>query len=221
LRARGARTTPAEGLHAIDAIDLSTVDPRMRATSMLVASDVDNALCGPCGASAVFGPQKGARPEDVARLDAALARTADAIARALGRDLRDVPGAGAAGGVGFALLALGAQIRPGVEIVAELRGLDRALDGASLCLTGEGSIDAQTLHGKTVDGVARHAAARGVPVIAFGGTVEAGVERQLWSRGVACVPTAVGVTTLEEAVRRGRELITASCERVCRALLLE
>src|SRR5579872_2500882 len=163
LRALGAKTKPADVLHGIESIDLSGVDPRIAHTKLLVASDVDNPLCGPNGASAIFGPQKGAKPRDVPKLDAALAQTADAMARALGRDLRDTPGAGAAGGAGFALLALGAHLRPGVEIVAELAGLPDALAGATLCATGEGSIDAQTLRGKTIAGVARYASQARVP----------------------------------------------------------
>ena len=184
----------------------------------MIASDVDNPLCGPKGATATFGPQKGARPEDIARLDAALAQTAGAVEDALGRRLRDVPGAGAAGGMGFAALALGAELRSGVEIVAELRGLDRALAGATLCVTGEGAIDRQTLHGKTVDGVARHARSAGIPVVAVGGSVDPEVERELAGRGIACLPIVTAPTPLADAMRDAVPLLEATGARLARLL---
>lgn len=220
LRALGARTEPPQGMQGITHVDLSGIDARVRSVKLLVASDVDNPLCGPHGASAVFGPQKGAKPNDVPKLDAALAQTADAVAAALGRDLRDVPGAGAAGGVGFALLVLGGQLRPGVEIVAELRGLARALEGASLCMTGEGAIDAQTLRGKTVLGVARYAARANVPVIAFGGSIDTAVEPQLSRSGVTCVSILVKPAALDEAMRDAPALLTAAAARTARLLVL-
>src|SRR5690606_36056746 len=124
-----------------------------------------------------FGPQKGAEPGQVAELDAALARLAETSARQLGRDLRDEPGAGAAGGLGFAARAfLGAEFRRGVEGVAALGGLAQAVRGAALVLTGEGRMDAQTLHGKTPAGVARIAHAAGVPVVALAGSLGEGYE---------------------------------------------
>ncbi len=221
LRALGAKTQPANALHGIESIDLSGLDPRIAKTTLLVASDVDNPLCGPSGASAVFGPQKGAKPQDVPKLDAALAQTADAMARALGRDLRDVPGAGAAGGAGFALLALGAELRPGIDIVAELCGLPQALSGATLCITGEGSIDAQTLHGKTVFGVARYAAQAYVPVIALGGRVDTSVEGELAAHGIVCEPVVTEPMPLEEAMRDAVVLIEAAAARIARTLALE
>jgi glycerate kinase len=135
-----------------------------------------------------------------------------------------VPGAGAAGGLGFALLAFaGATLRPGVEIVAELRGLDRALEGASYCFTGEGSIDAQTLAGKTVDGVARAARAHGARTIAFGGRVEATAAAQLRARGVTVIPLADPPLELAESLRRAPALLEAAAaragERIARAEL--
>lgn len=221
LRALGVKTQPANALHGIESIDLSGLDPRIAKTKLLVASDVDNPLCGPNGASAVFGPQKGAKPKDVPKLDAALAQTADAMARALGRDLRDVPGAGAAGGVGFALLALGAELRPGVDIVAELCGLPQTLSGATLCMTGEGSIDAQTLRGKTVFGVARYAAQAKVPVIALGGRIDPSAESELATHGIVCEPVVTEPMPLEEAMRNAVTLIEAAAARIARTLALE
>ena len=220
LRALGARTDPPDALHGIRKIDLSGLDPRLAKTRLLVASDVDNPLCGPSGASAVFSPQKGASREDVARLDAALAQTADAMEAALGRDLRDEPGAGAAGGAGFALLAIGAQIRPGVQIVAELCGLPQALEGAALCFTGEGAIDAQTLHGKTIAGVGRYASRAGVPVVALAGAVDVEAESELGKHGIACAPIAMRPMALEDAMRETETLVSAAAARTMRLLLL-
>jgi glycerate 2-kinase len=155
--------TPA-GLAAVVRVDLGGLDPRVRPASttaeaevsIAVACDVDSPLLGPLGAAAVFGPQKGASSADVAFLDRTLARLADAMTAASGRDLRYRPGAGAAGGLGWALAsACGAQLERGVALVAAVRGLPGALRGADWCFTGEGRIDAQTLRGKVVDGVAR------------------------------------------------------------------
>jgi glycerate kinase len=141
--------------------------------------------------------------------------------RALGRDLRDTPGAGAAGGAGFALLALGAQLRPGVDIVAELCGLPHALEDASLCVTGEGSIDRQTLHGKTVFGVARYASRAEVPVIALGGRVDPDAEVDLAAVGIVCAPVTAGPMPLEDAMRNALKLIEAAAARTARVLSLE
>lgn len=219
LRALGARTEPTQALHGIRKIDLSGLDSRLAETKLLVASDVDNPLCGPTGASAVFGPQKGASRDDVARLDAALAQTADAMEEELGRDLREEPGAGAAGGAGFALLAIGAKIRAGVEIVADLCGLLKALDGADLCVTGEGAIDAQTLHGKTIAGVGRYASRAGVPVVALAGAIDAEAETDLWKLGIACMPVAARPMSLEDAMRATETLLSAAAARAMRLLL--
>lgn len=219
LRALGARTEPPDALHGVRSVDLSGLDARLRRTTLIVASDVDNPLCGKTGASAVFGPQKGASAGDVARLDEKLAATADAVAKALGKDLRNEPGAGAAGGAGFALLALGAQMRPGVDIVADLFGLPQALRGADVCMTGEGAIDGQTLHGKTVAGVARYASAEGVPVLAFGGSVDAAAEDALSSAGITCVPVVSSPLTLAEAMRDVENLVEAAAARATRLWL--
>lgn len=220
LRALGARTEPSNATHGIRAIDLSGIDERLSKTKLIVASDVDNPLCGPKGASRVFGPQKGAKPSDVQALDEDLSRTADAMARELGRDLRNEPGAGAAGGAGFALLALGARMRPGVEIVGELLGLPEALKDATLCATGEGSIDRQTLHGKTVSGVAAYARRAGVPVLAFGGAVDPEAERELWKEGVACIPIVERPVALEDAIRDAEALLEAAAARAGRVFAL-
>lgn len=159
-----------EGLADLASIDLAWLRGLMSGVSVVVASDVDNPLTGPSGAAAVYGPQKGADPAQVALLDQALGHFADRVAAVTGTDHRDVPGAGAAGGVGFALVALlGAELRSGIDLVLDLVDFDRQLDGVDLVVTGEGSLDKQTLHGKAVAGVAARAAARGIPVVAVCG----------------------------------------------------
>jgi len=152
-------------------MDASAIDPRLAEASITLAGDVDNPLLGPNGAAAVFGPQKGATPADVAELDAALAHYAALIADAFGvHGAADAPGAGAAGGVGFAAVAaLGAVRRSGIDVVLEFTGLRERLIGADLVVTGEGSIDEQSLGGKTPVGVAIAAAEVGVPVVAVCG----------------------------------------------------
>jgi glycerate kinase len=210
------------GLERIARIDLSGLDPRVRDVVFEIAADVDAPLLGPYGASATFGPQKGASPAEVARLDAALGTFADAAAAALGRDVRDEPGTGAAGGLGFALRAFfDARARPGVAVVAELRGLSEALRGAAYCFTGEGAIDAQTAHGKTVAGVAKLARAAGVPTIAFAGRVDAAAEADLASRGILAIPIPDGPQTLETAQSAAAPLLERAASRATRLLALE
>lgn len=162
-------TTP-RGLADLAGIDASGLDARLRRVRVRVACDVDTPLTGERGAAAVFGPQKGASPADVPQLDAVLARVAEASGRG---ELAQHAGAGAAGGLGFALLAfLGAELGPGIELVAGLVDLDARVDGAALVLTGEGAADAQTLAGKAPAGIAAAARRRGVPVVIFAGRVE-------------------------------------------------
>jgi glycerate kinase len=157
-------------LAELRSLDLGGLHPALPETEVVVASDVDNPLLGPSGAAAVYGPQKGVSPDQVAQLDAALARWAEAVHRATGVDAAGAPGAGAAGGVGFAALAvLGARLQPGIDLVLELVGFPAALPGARLVITGEGSLDAQTLSGKAPAGVAAAARAAGVPVVAVAG----------------------------------------------------
>ncbi|MEI7430611.1 MAG: glycerate kinase [Betaproteobacteria bacterium] len=171
LDASGAELGPGGAeLARLDRIDVSQLDPRLKSCQVDVACDVTNPLIGPKGASAIFGPQKGATPEMIVQLDANLRHYAEVISRDLGCEVADAPGAGAAGGMGAAMLAfLGGRLRPGSEIVTEAIGLDAALENADLVITGEGRIDGQSVGGKTPVGVARVARARGVPVIGLGG----------------------------------------------------
>ncbi len=181
LQALGARLTDADGrdlarggaaLAGLAAVDLAGLDRRIAGARFLVACDVDSPLTGPAGAAAVFGPQKGAGPAEVGLLDRALAHWAAVTARVTGRDAARVPGAGAAGGTAFGALAyLGADLVAGADLVLGLIGFDAALAGAGLVVTGEGSLDRQTLTGKAPLGVARAAARRGVPVVAVAGRV--------------------------------------------------
>ncbi|TBU94689.1 glycerate kinase [Phytopseudomonas dryadis] len=209
LQALGARFLDSRGqelrpggaaLLELQRIDLSALDERLGRVQVEVAADVDNPLCGPRGASAIFGPQKGASPEQVKLLDAALARLAEVVGAALGEDFSNVPGVGAAGGLGFAAKAfLGASFRPGIELVAELSGLATATAGADLVITGEGRLDAQSLHGKTPVGVARVARACAVPVIALAGSLGEGYQA-LREAGIdAAFSLAPGPITLEQA----------------------
>ncbi|ARZ67006.1 glycerate kinase [Streptomyces sp. HU2014] len=178
LSALGARLLDAAGdpvgpggaaLAGLVTADLTGLDPRLRSTRLVLASDVDNPLTGPHGAAAVYGPQKGASADDVAVLDAALGRYAAVLD---GGALAGAPGAGAAGGLGYGALAgLGAAFRPGIEVMLDVLGFPAALESADLVITGEGSLDAQTLHGKAPAGVAAAARARGVPVVAVCGRV--------------------------------------------------
>ncbi|MET0900303.1 MAG: glycerate kinase [Mycobacterium sp.] len=158
------------GLTRIARVELAGVRARLAGVRVILASDVDNPLTGPRGAAAVYGPQKGATAAQVRELDDALAQFADVVAASTGADLREHPGAGAAGGTGFAALAvLGAELRPGVELVLELVDFAARLADADLVITGEGALDEQTLYGKAPAGVAAAAVAAGIPVVAVCG----------------------------------------------------
>ncbi len=199
----GAPLPPGGGaLRALRRLDLTGLPVAFgaaAATDVTVACDVDNPLLGEEGAAAVYGPQKGASPHDVAILAEGLGRWADVAERALGHRYRDLPGAGAAGGLGFGALAfLGASMRPGIEVLLECLGFANQIKGARLVITGEGSLDAQTLHGKAPAGVARAAAAAGVPVVAVAGVATL-TDRDLRRCGISA---AYPLTGLEPDLRR-------------------
>lgn len=167
-------------LQRIGKIDMAGRDPRLNACRIEVACDVDNPLCGPRGASAVYGPQKGATPDMVEQLDAGLRHLAGLIERDIGCDVRDLPGAGAAGGLGAGLVAfLGATLRPGIDMVTDALALADKLRGADLVITGEGRLDEQSMMGKVVHGVGRVAREANVPVVAICGSIGPGAERCL------------------------------------------
>ena len=168
----GSPVGPGE-LHRVSTLDLSGVDPRIKATTFVAATDVTNPLLGPTGAAAVYGPQKGAGPEEVALLERGLTTLADAAEAQLGQRLRDLPGAGAAGGLGWGMVTfLGASIKPGGDLVMDLVGLPSALGQTDLVLTGEGKLDAQSAFGKGPVALAELAASHGLPTIAVAGTVD-------------------------------------------------
>ncbi len=226
MQALGVQLLDAEGailpngglaLATLKRISLEQLDPRLAQVRFEIAADVNNPLCGPHGASAIFGPQKGASLLQVEQLDQALGHFADHCAQVLSKDVRDEPGSGAAGGLGFAAKAfLGAQFRPGVEVVAELVGLDAAVRGADLVITGEGRFDAQTLRGKTPFGVARIAKQHNVPVIVIAGTLGDGYE-QMYAHGVdAAFALPFGPMSLEQACREAPRLLRERAADIAR-----
>lgn len=226
LRALGLRLLDADGqpleegglaLAKLARIDASDLDPRLAEVQVEVAADVDNPLCGPHGASAIFGPQKGATPEQVQALDQALGHFADHCRDLLGEDVRAFPGCGAAGGMGFAAKAfMAARFRPGVEVVAELAWLEALVEGADLVITGEGRFDAQTLRGKTPLGVARVAKRHQVPVVVIAGTLGEGYE-QLYAHGIdAAFALTSGPMDLEQACTEAERLLRARAGDIVR-----
>ncbi len=212
LSALGARFLDADGepvapggggLAGLASADLSGLDPRLSDVELVLASDVDNPLTGPKGAPAVYGPQKGASPEDVASLDAALAHFAKVLAQAEGVGARAAeyaasPGAGAAGGIGYGALLLGARFRPGIEVMLDVLGFAPALERADLVVTGEGSLDEQTLHGKAPAGVAAAARAAGKEVVAVCGRLALPAE----ALGRAGIRRAYPLTAVEPDVEK-------------------
>ena len=202
-------------------IDISTMDPALKNVAITAACDVTNPLTGPTGASAVFGPQKGASKDDVATLDAALAHFAQVIDSQLGVAVNDVPGAGAAGGIGAALKGfLNAEFRPGIAIVIEQSGLDAAAQWADVVLTGEGCIDFQTKFGKTPAGVAETAKRHGKPVIAVAGHIGTGID-ELHEVGIDAVfGIAPGAASLSELLADAAANVTRTTEQIVRTLQL-
>jgi len=185
-----------------------------------VACDVDNPLCGPRGASAVYGPQKGADPAMVARLDRNLEHWAQVIERDLGRSIRDLPGSGAAGGLGGGLVAFASgTLEPGISLVIRAVGLERRLEQADLCLTGEGALDASSAHGKTAVGVARLARSFGCPTIALVGSIGAGADAVLDQGIDAYFSLCSAPISLDEAIAQGESLLERVAEQAVRAFV--
>lgn len=225
-QALGATLTTAEGtvlppggatLAQLAHISTTQMDPRLHACTFEVACDVTNPLCGPTGASAVYGPQKGATPTMVAELDAALAHYAEIIERDLGLSVREVPGAGAAGGLGAGLIAfLGATLRPGAQIVLEAVQLEARMQHADLVITAEGQLDEQTAYGKSVGAVAGLAKRYGLPVIAFAGGLGEHY-RSVYALGVDAIavlpPRPI---TLADAMQQAAPLTSDAIERTLR-----
>ncbi|MFD5396675.1 glycerate kinase [Streptomyces sp. NPDC127097] len=233
LAALGARFLDADGepvasgggpLRDLATVDLSGLDPRLAKTEIVLASDVDNPLTGPKGAPAVYGPQKGASEEDVATLDAALAHYAEVLAGAVGPKAAEAalaPGAGAAGGIGYGALAvLDAAFRPGIDVMLDVLGFAPALAKATFVITGEGSLDAQTLHGKAPAGVAAAARAAGLDVVAVCGRLQLPQE----ALAAAGIRRAYALTDLESDPARcmaeAGPLLERAAERLARDFLV-
>ena len=227
-RALGARFLDADGhelpdggaaLAGLQRIDLSQLDPRLRETEIVVACDVDNPLCGVRGASAVFGPQKGATPAMVVELDAALAHFASVAQNATGRDIAEQAGAGAAGGLGAGLLLFTpAQLKPGVDIVLDAVGFSGLVKDADFVITGEGCTDFQTAFGKAPVGVARRAKPFSIPVFCLSGSLGQGADDVL-ALGIDAVLSISGrPMTLAESMGAASALIEAATVRLCRVI---
>ena len=198
-------------------IDMSGLDPRIAECRIMVACDVSNPLTGPTGASRVYGPQKGADPEMVEKLDSNLRNMAAVIRDQLGIDVDSIPGAGAAGGLGAGMIAfLGGELVAGVTAIADVTGLDEAIEKADLVITGEGKIDSQTRWGKTPFGVAAFAKKHGKPVVAVAGTVGEGAH-ELFDHGIDTIfPILDAPMDLEEAIRKTPEFLEDTGERIGR-----
>lgn len=209
-----------EFLGQLDSIDLSGLDPRLQTTEILVACDVNNPLTGPKGASVVYGPQKGATPEMVKMLDAGLLNLARVVEKSLGISINELPGAGAAGGLGGGAVAfLKAKMKPGVELVMDVTGFREKLKDSFLVITGEGRIDAQSVFGKTITGIAKAARKLKIPVLAVGGSLGEDYQK-LYLTGIAGIIAAVSrPMTMEEAIADAPDLIKDATARGLRLFL--
>ena len=203
-------------------IDVSGIDKRIQDVTLLVACDVDNPLCGPTGASFVYGPQKGATPEMVEALDAALANYADIAEKTLGKSVKDTPGAGAAGGLGAGLMLFTqTELRPGIDIILEVNEFDKALQGASLMLTGEGQTDFQTARGKAPVGAAKWAKKYDIPVVCISGGLGQGANDVLAHGIDAIASIAPHPISLEDCIAQGEQLLEDATERICRLVNIQ
>lgn len=200
-------------LERVKSIDLSGLDERLKESHITVMCDVDNPLTGPSGATYVYGPQKGADDEALAQLEKGMQNYRDVIKDLTGIDCDEVPGAGAAGGIGAALYALlGAELRPGIETMLDLTDFDKAVQGADMVITGEGRADYQSLHGKAMQGVGMRAMKYGVPVTAIVGCLGDGWEG-LYKCGIErIIPLAYGRITPEEAIANAQEMYYAAAK---------
>ncbi len=230
IQAMGGKLTDANGddlarggiaLSNLANIDVAGLDPRMSGVNVVVACDVNNPLCGPRGASAIFGPQKGATSEDVQELDAALANFAEVIAKDLHTDVAEIPGAGASGGLGAGLMGFfDARLRLGADIVLEAVGLDKHLEDADLVIVGEGQFDRSTVFNKSPVAVAQRAKRRGTPVIGIAGSLGAGF-REVHEHGIDAVFSLVNrPMSLRAAMEDTKRLVAIATEEACRAIAI-
>ena len=208
-------------LKKLDSIDVSNIDPRLTDTVIEVACDVDNPLTGERGAAVVFGPQKGASPEVVQRLDDNLGHFAEILKRDLDKDIAHIPGTGAAGGLGAGLLAfLNVNLKRGVDIVLDFVGLEEKIKDATLVITGEGKIDRQTIYGKTPIGVAKTAKKYSIPVIGIAGSIGEQSE-VVYEYGIDALFTIVpGAVELEEAIKHAEQYTVGIAENIARIIQL-
>lgn len=230
-RALGVRFLDADGkelangggaLADLASIDVSGIDKRLYGMTLLVACDVDNPLCGPNGASYAYGPQKGATPEMVEALDAALANYAAIAEKTLGKSVKDTPGAGAAGGLGAGLMLFTqTELRPGIDIILEVNEFDQALQGASLMLTGEGQTDFQTARGKAPVGAAKWAKKYDIPVVCISGGLGKGADEVLAHGIDALASIAPRPISLEDCIAQGEQLLEEATERICRLVNIQ
>ncbi len=209
------------GLAELHRIDVGGLHPKLAAATVIAASDVTNPLCGPTGASAVFGPQKGAGKGAVEELDAALLNLAQVVSRDLGMDVMAVPGSGAGGGLGAGLIAFaGARLTPGIDMMCEVLGFDAVLEGADLVITGEGRVDRSTIYNKAPVGVARRAQNHNAPTVLLAGKLGPGYE-ELYGHGIAgIVCIADGPMSTARSLNRTEELLEAAAQRTIRLLML-
>lgn len=222
LDAEGKVLSPGgAALASLAKIDVDKVDPRLKDVRFRVACDVNNPLTGPTGASAVYGPQKGATPEDVRELDAALTNLADVVHKQLGIKADETPGAGAAGGLGYGLLVFcDAVLEGGIDLVLDALDFESRLEGIDLVITGEGKLDGQTAYGKVPVGISRRAKKMGIPVLAIAGDIGDDIGA-VYDNGIDAVMSTVNrAMSLEEAMSRGGELLVDGAERAMRMIQL-
>jgi glycerate kinase len=230
IQAMGGKLTDSNGeeiapggvaLADLAHIDVSGLDPRMADVNIVVACDVNNPLCGPRGASAIFGPQKGATSEDIQQLDAALANYAEVISKDLNTDVADIPGAGASGGLGAGLMGFfDARLRLGADIVLEALSLEKHLVDADLVIVGEGQFDRSTVFNKSPVAVALRAKIRGIPVIGIAGSLGAGFA-EVHDHGIDAVFSLVSrPMSLKAAMDDTKRLVAIATEEACRAVAL-
>ncbi|MGM1045549.1 MAG: glycerate kinase [Bacillota bacterium] len=229
VQALGGKLLDSEGIELpfgggqlgrLASIDLTHFDPRLQDIMVEVACDVTNPLCGPKGASHVFGPQKGATPEMIEQLDDNLRNYANVIKRQMNRDIVDVPGAGAAGGLGGGLMVfLNGVLKKGIDMVIDYTGLEEKVQQADMVWTGEGGMDFQTQYGKTPLGVAIVAKKYNKPVVALAGRIGDQIE-VLYDKGIDCIFGIMpGAATIEEALANGQENVERTSENVTRLML--
>ncbi len=230
IQAMGGKLIDADGnvvarggvaLSDLANIDVSELDPRMSLANVVVACDVINPLCGPRGASAIFGPQKGATQEDIKELDAALANFADVIAKDLHTDVADIPGAGASGGLGAGLMGFfDARLRLGADIVLEAVNLEEHLKDAELVIVGEGQFDRSTVFNKSPVAVAQRAKRNGTPVIGISGSFGGGFA-EVHEHGIDAIFSLVNrPMSLKEAMGDTKRLVAIATEQACRAIAI-